>query len=610
MPSDSKRYQVIQKVPHSLKFFIWGLCLFLCFFGLACSSSLPHLKPSRPSISLKYSHRVYALTEQIFSCDPQALSQVKSQNQSKIHLVTNALRLKKMHQMHPKQTQLWLDWLEAQAGLQFLRVDVHKYASLKALKTQELEHTYLQLSKVLSEMGRGFRKPPSYIWWMSRGRLNHEISQFKADSFSSTLLPSPWLELFDQQMNWLISPQVKTLDKQRCQTAITEIIQVARKPASQKESLSEYYEKTKQLGVRVVKGPRAKMSKGCLKLFGLEQYGSAEDELNQEGQAWHLILRPLFKSKQDRASHYLTLPIPHPALEIPIWDRSTKNVLNQLWAKRKLWWGAQGCWQELKRSDIASPINAKKHRWLHQSLTRSTNQTTQSVNIEKQTEWRLGSHKQLALNSVYSLAKEQDFKVPLSHRGVVQSVLEEGQLIVQRLSQPTLLALWTGERNKKQKPLISALLLGSLTPYILYEALQQLEEQAQVFKLAYEHKTLSASILVLAPWQKSSLKNTESHSLSRLFTFLTQAQKSLKAYDLLSTELSPVNAAQLSGEASLFEGDPKAILKEQLKRYQLRLASENLIMFTPGSTQLVALWPWFEPFTLKLQRPLEHLPNH
>jgi hypothetical protein len=352
------------------------------------------------------------------------------------------------------------------------------------------------------------------------------------------------------------------------------------------------------------------MSKGCLKLFGLERDGSADDELDLEGRAWHLILRPLFKSQKDQMSHYLTLPIPHSALEIPVWDRSTKNVLNQLWAKRKLWWGAQGCWQELKLSDISSPINAKKHRWLHQSLTRSTNQTSQSVNIEKQTEWRLGSNKQLALNSVYSLAKEQDFKVPLSHRGVVHSVLGDHQLILQRLSQPTLLALWTGERDQKKEPLISALLLGSLTPYVLYEALQQLEEQAEVFKLAYEHKTLSPSILVLTPWQKSSLKNTEGHSLSRLFTLLTQTQKSLKAYDLLSTELSPVSAAQLSGEASLFEGDPKAILKEQLKRYQLRLASENLIIFTPGSAQLIELWPWFEPFTLKLQRPLEHLPRH
>jgi hypothetical protein len=192
----------------------------------------------------------------------------------------------------------------------------------------------------------------------------------------------------------------------------------------------------------------------------------------------------------------------------------------------------------------------------------------------------------------------------------VHSVLGDNHLILQRLSQPTLLALWTGEQDKKKDPLISAFLLASLTPYILYEALQQLDEHAQVFKLAYEHKTLSSSILVLAPWQKSSLKNDQSQDLNRLFTFLTQTQQKLKAYDLLSTELSPVSATQLSGEASLFEGDPKAILKEQLKRYLLRLSSDELIMLTPGSTQSITLWPWFEPFIFKLQRPLEHLPSH
>ena len=104
-------------------------------------------------------------------------------------------------------------------------------------------------------------------------------------------------------------------------------------------------------------------------------------------------------------------------------------------------------------------------------------------------------------------------------------------------------------------------------------------------------------------------KSFSSVQLKSLQDLINSHHKKLLANDLISSELSPITAGQFSGEASLFEGNPKAVLKEQLKRYLLMIPSvESLKKFAPSSSHAVNFWPWFEPYTIKLQLPLEHLP--
>ena len=591
---------MIKRESYSLSIYpIYAVLLILSACGgLPTKPLIKVLQPQQP-LPL-----VLAISEQVLRCDPQILMQeAPLSSKPRIHLITNAQRLKNLSKLEAVQVKIWLDWLESQDGLQIIRVEGEA-------TPEQLKQSYLQMLSHLTKLGRNLRKPPAYIWWSKaltspKRQLNKQTGADSYHSFNK-VLPSPWLQLHKQQIKWLNRPSNRLLSKKQCKSVIKKIIHHSAKISNSEDTLQRYYDQNKKLGLRLVKGPRPKTTSGCLKLFGLSKLAQTQPELDAQGNGWHLILRPLSTENQGHHENYLTLPIPSSAYQVPVWQE-TDGVLSKLWQKRALWWGAQSCWQELKIRDIVSPLTKTGQRWVHEVETHLSHHKKQTIHFTPQSRWKVGSNTQVAFNSIYALAKETDFDLPLSHKGIVHSVLAKHQLVVQRLSRPRLIALWTGEVHKQNQPLISSFFLASLSPYILYEALLQLDEQQTVFQLAHEHKTISPSVLVLAPWQKRNAKrSTQWQALQKL---IRRHHKQLMPNDLISTELSPINAGQLSGEASLFEGNPKAILKEQLKRYSLMLRSnKNLKLFNITSNQTISIWPFFEPYSLRLKQPLEHLP--
>ena len=570
---------------------------------LSACTSIPNHKKAPPTDKLLSQQipTVYAVSEQILSCDPQALIRASTKNKTRIHLITNAQGLKKHARTQKKRVNLWLDWLESQGGLQIVRLK-------ESSNFDQRRQSYFKLLNVLAKLGRGNRKPPSYIWFSENSdQFKDSISQ-QSTTLTHQVLPSPWLQIQKQFITWLSPHLSHSLSEAQCQSAISRILTHTAKSSStvkQKVTLQNFYEQNKLLGLQLVKGPRSATPIGCVKLFNLENLVDSRTELDSQGLGWHLILRPSMSKKQDDFRSYLTLPVPSSATQIPTWK--AKGIISKLWEKRTLWWGAQNCWQELDRREISSPLAYTKQRWVHQSRTHTSRYKQQSLHIDPLSLWQIGSNTQAALSSIYALAKESSFNLPLSQKGIIQAVLGPKKVIEQRLSQTTLLAHLTVESNRQEKPIISSLLLATLSPYIPYEALLQLDAQEQLFRLSYESKTISPSIVILAPWQKEKLfSSVQWESLQDL---INSHHKKLLPNDLISSELSPITAGQFSGAASLFEGNPKAVLKEQLKRYLLMIPSvKGLKKFAPSSSHTVRFWPWFEPYTVKLQLPLEHLP--
>ena len=386
---------------------------------LSACTSIPSHKKAPPTNKLLSQHTpmVYAVSEQVLGCNPQALIQASTKNKTRIHLVTNALDLKKYAQTQKKRVNLWLDWLEAQGGLQILRLKESSHSSQR-------RQSYSKLLNVLSKLGRGTRKPPSYIWFSESPDQSKDSIRQQPTTLTHQVLPSPWLKIQKQFITWLSPHSKYSLSEAQCQSAINRILTHTAKSSStvqQKVTLQNFYEQNKLLGLQLVKGPRSATPIGCIKLFNLQDLVDSKTELDSQGLGWHLILRPSMSRKQDDFSSYLTLPVPSSATQIPTWK--AKGIISKLWEKRALWWGAQNCWQEIERREISSPLTYKKQRWVHQSRTHTARYKQQSLLIDPQSLWQIGSNTRAALSSIYALAKESSFNLPLSHKGIVQTVL-------------------------------------------------------------------------------------------------------------------------------------------------------------------------------------------
>jgi hypothetical protein len=170
-----------------------------------------------------------------------------------------------------------------------------------------------------------------------------------------------------------------------------------------------------------------------------------------------------------------------------------------------------------------------------------------------------------------------------------------------------MIGLWMGELNADKQPVFSAYLKGVLTPYLPYEAMLQLRGDQRLFELAYERKSTSSLLLVVSP--KKKLAKTQQIHTQVLSNALKVHRSKLKVGDLLSTEVTPVNAWRMMNEPSRFQSSRYGVLKERLTWY-LRTIPEDLKpqLYHPGRALIHDHGMWFGRQSMRSLFSLDQLP--
>jgi hypothetical protein len=569
-------------IRHACQIFLIG-CFFL--FLLSCGSH-KLASVSSDSTESSVSNSQTLITDQLFDCNLNELDRSSKVPLNPFAVLVNQKRLLRAIAKNKAKVSLWLDWIEAKNGDLILLVE-------GSSNEVNLEEARVDLIRALDRLKRGIRRPPLRVWFATTS--DQEVQE-------SSL--TGWLKLQRKAVK-LVGTLSEDDQVDQC-PALFEAIQFSPSKGKQLQSLKRLYEQEHSLGLRLLRAPRDVTSKACLKLFELDHIHLDKDELDQNGVGWHLMLRELVGSNDTEEPRYLTLPLPITASQMPIW-KSDPGVLDQMWRKRALWWGAQACWREVKVSEIASAIPPKAHRWLHQVEFDQQNGMSPKLFKSKNSVWAAPISSTIALTKDQALEREFLYKIDLDVRGVLHSILDPAKMVVQRFTSPRIIGLWMGELNADKQPIFSAYLKGILTPYIPYEALLQLRGGQRLFELAYERKSTSSLLLVLSP--KKKLARTQQIHTQALSNALKVHRAKLKVGDLLSTEVTPINAWRMMNEPSRFESSRYGVLKERLTWY-LRTLPAHLKpqLYHPGRALIYDHGVWFGRQSMRSLFSLDQLP--
>jgi hypothetical protein len=557
------------------------ICLRGCFFLLLISCGRHKLAP----ISNDSTEHIL-ITDQIFDCNLKDFDRRLKGPLNPFAVLVNQKRLLRAISKNKAKVSLWLDWIEAKNGDLTLLVE-------ESSSEINLEEARVDLIRALDRLERGIRRPPLRVWFATSATQEVKESDLTG-----------WLQLRGK-----VAKLVGTLsggDQVDQCPALFEAIQSRSITGEQLKSLRGLYEQGHSLGLRLLRAPRDMTSQACLKLFELDRISLGKGELDQNGVGWHLVLREFIGSDDTQEPRYLTLPLPITANQIPNW-KSGQGVLDQMWRKRALWWGAQSCWREVKVSEIASAIPQKAHRWLHQIEFEQKKGMSPKLFKSTNSVWAGPISSTVALTKDQALEREFLHKIDLGVRGVIHSILGPATMVVQRFTSPRMIGLWMGELNADKQPVFSAYLKGILTPYLPYEAMLQLRGDQRLFELAYERKSTSSLLLVLSP--KKKLAKTQQIHTQALSNMLKNHRSKLKVGDLLSTEVTPVNAWRMMNEPSRFQSSRYGVLKERLTWY-LRTIPDHLKpqLYHPGRALIYDHGMWFGRQSMRSLFSLDQLP--
>lgn len=566
----SVAHLITQRARSSIK-----LCLSLCLIGCG-SQRVPSveetLNPLQLSQELIDLSNYTLITDELLACDPHLADQLDSKS-APLVLLTNHLNLQEKLRMNSRQTELWLDLIEARGGDLALKI-----ASDNEISPENLERSRDLLIDTLDHMGRRFRKPPVRAWHV-------DPQSPSKDRQSSRSMHTAWLDLAGSHLlapKRLTSsershPHVKQSDDLDCVNLLEQISDRIRSTKSS-PSLSDLYAQKINSGARLVRAERGPISSTCLKLFDFTP--SLFSELNEQESLqrgspkqlrWHLVMRQTHKRSGEELPRYLTLPLPEKSTEIPTWRED--GPLTKLWNKRHLWWGASSCWQELTQDEISLPLPEMNGRWVHQVHYRPSSAKAQGMKSQGENHrqrlyitdspmWRLPIRQVSLMTKSRAYLLENTAKLPILLQGAVERALEDEALLSLRQSDAQIAGLWMGStaHNPNQA---SAYVGIHLLPLIAYESLLILSGDLKSMNFAYQERSLG-SVLYIPRYQHDHLLfGSHSQGISEL---ITKHSSQLKRGDMISQELSPVEAWRLLGTESLFN-EPHIILRERLSRY-------------------------------------------
>ena len=530
----------------------------------------------------------------------------------------------------------WAAWLQTRRVTFAIEVSADE-----EVNTAQLEQRRAQLERLLRRAGWPLGQPPLRAWYRaSHGSLPHDAQEHKSSSVGApklSLLEGGWLPLHQltprAQVRWIKvarretsrheTPRHSSETCDQLTQALSQLSSVTTRASA--PSIADLIEESS--GLRLIKAPRPAISSACARLFSFsdDDVKSERAESGEELPRWHLVLRRLERAtgaqesgaREESVTHaeYLTLPVPLDPLDTPLDAHSTP--LKTLWARRDLWWGAQGCWQRVDGASLHSPISQTTRRWYNLNAQAPQIGSARPLEISQ---WR-APRSDLSLSSPqFALERESSYQVGLNARGVVSSLLGPQQMIPQWSTAPLLAALWSRGRAR-------AFLLASVAPLAPHEALAQLSGDHAVSRVAFETYISLGPVLYLPhdgetppphwlahaqPLLKavnSAHQRAESHQEDRPQGESHRAHQLLRDGDLITMGGSTVDARWLLGEPSMTSATERALLKERLARFLSVITPlPERRRLNPGETIIHRGGPWLGVQRHRVTAPPNLLP--
>lgn len=454
----------------------------------------------------------------------------------------------------------WASWLQRKRVTFALKIDdTHSYS------VDQLEELRVLLDVTLRRLGWPLGRPPLRAW------DTPPPSRPAPRAKSLSLLEAGWLPLHQLSRSTQVThvklesigprdlsrsggdPTEPLSQETQCQALLKRLSQL--EVETSVKPLGQVAASVLSPGLRLIKAPRPPISKTCAQLFGLNEHLIKRDRDDRDIR-WHLVLRRLSRAltqvtsereKSDVHNEYLTLPLPLNSSSLP---SITDPVLSALWERRDLWWGAQGCWHQVRDDELSVPLTEDERRWVN--LRSETSSRAISM------PW-LSPHAPLSqVLPALALERESLYPLKVSTRGVISAILDAGQPIPQRAAPPRLVALWSRGAPR-------GFLLGGITSLTPYEALAQLSGDQALYQVALRGHTSLGPVLYLPRdgrtpppgWRVKGLK---------LLGMLNQAGARLSEGDLVTIDAELTDARWLLGEPTQGLQDSTSIFKERLTR--------------------------------------------
>ena len=424
------------------------------------------------------------------------------------------------------------------------------------------------------------------VWYDSSGR-----------SHAKTLINQGWLPL-----NMIISPWgavqigisgLGPPSKDRCRRLTSSLV----KSEADREFLPiwEAISSVNNEGVRIIKSKRPVISSSCLKLFDLPMTLIDVDRAGEEEQSrWSLVIKTQAQGV-GKEPVMVTLPLPISPSTLPV-DWREGGALAQLWSKRQLWWGAEGCWRYVKHADLSVPLPSKLTRWVNLSKNYPPRVITAF-------EWLIPSASFNQMTTYQAGEREQAVGLSIETQGVVGSHFGRDDTLPLRTFTPSLSGIW----DDHQKTFV-AYAMVSVTSLVPYETLAQISGEQKVHRMAFAQGTSLGAFLFVPrkPYHAPVDWRTDEVALLKLSE---EHASTLEEGDVVTTGLHAVDAYSLLGEPSLFEGGKRGLLKERLAR-GLRMTNETIEMEEPkpGQAEVIYGGPWLGQQSHRVVAPISQLP--